>query len=116
MKAFAARINRGVAQPLIDLHHLAAAYVLNALDTREDRVFEDHYSGCEICTTEVAEYREVIYFLAALTVTAVPETLRNGVLLHLPAIRQDEPNPRGSRIRLARPVRRQCGSRRRSSR
>lgn len=41
-----------------DLHHLAAAYVLDALEPDERQAFEDHYPTCETCCVEVAEFRE----------------------------------------------------------
>ena len=41
-----------------DLHHLAAAYALDALDADERRRYEAHYPRCDICAGEVAEFRE----------------------------------------------------------
>ena len=38
-----------------DLHHLAAAYALDALDDIERHEFERHYPTCDICSGEVEE-------------------------------------------------------------
>ena len=48
-----------------DLHHLAAAYALDALDESQRAEFEAHYPTCEICSAEVAEFRDVAATLAA---------------------------------------------------
>jgi len=55
-----------------DLHHLAAAYALNALDEIERGEFEAHYPTCSICSAEVADYRETAALLAEATATPPP--------------------------------------------
>jgi anti-sigma factor RsiW len=37
----------------IDIHQLAAAYALDALDDRERAEFEAHYPTCPVCRPEV---------------------------------------------------------------
>lgn len=48
-----------------DLHHLAAAYSLDALTTEERRDFEAHYPACSICAADVEDYRATATHLAA---------------------------------------------------
>ena len=43
----------------IDVHHLAAAYALDALDDRERMAFEGHYGSCEVCHTDVQELSRI---------------------------------------------------------
>lgn len=40
----------------IDVHHLAAAYALDALDERECVAFEAHYGASEVCRTDIDRY------------------------------------------------------------
>lgn len=63
-----------------DLHHLAAAYAVDALDAEERRKFEAHYPTCEICAAEVRDFRETAGQLAAAAATDAPEGLRDRVL------------------------------------
>lgn len=71
-----------------DLHHLAAAYALNALSTRERRAFEAHYPDCGICGREVAEFRETAAALAEGVVVEPPEAMRARVLAQVSQTRQ----------------------------
>ncbi|MEQ1704049.1 MAG: anti-sigma factor [Ilumatobacteraceae bacterium] len=48
----------------IDVHHLAAAYALDALDDRERSAFEAHYGACEVCGTDVVEFRQTLTHVA----------------------------------------------------
>ena len=41
----------------MDIHHLAAAYVLDALDPRERDEFETHYGACDVCRDDVVAFR-----------------------------------------------------------
>lgn len=74
-----------------DLHHLAGAYVLDALDGEERDAFEAHYLSCEVCTQEVAEFRETAAILAADAAAPVPEALRRQVMDEIGRTRQIPP-------------------------
>ena len=76
-----------------DLHHLAAAYALDALDADERRAFEKHYESCDICLAEVNEFREVASDLAATTATTPPASLKSSVLAEIGQTRQLSPLP-----------------------
>ncbi|MGQ5263479.1 anti-sigma factor [Micromonospora sp. ZYX-F-536] len=64
-----------------DIHTLAGAYVLDAVDDRESAAFERHLTECEPCRLEVAELRETAARLADDTVAgATPPGLRERTL------------------------------------
>lgn len=63
-----------------DLHHLAAAYALDAVTPDERRAFQAHYPSCEICSREVAEFRETAAFLAAGASATPPPDLKERVM------------------------------------
>lgn len=66
---------------MADVHALAAAYALDALDPEERRAFEAHYPGCAACADEVREFRETASRLAASRPAApLPASLRDRVL------------------------------------
>ena len=44
-----------------DLHHLAGAYTLDALDDDERRAFEEHYPTCDICRAEVEDIHQSLH-------------------------------------------------------
>lgn len=73
-----------------DLHHLAAAYALDALDADERAEFEAHYPACDVCRREVINYRQTA---AQLTVDAVapPVELRSSILAEVAQTRQLPP-------------------------
>jgi len=74
-----------------DLHHLAAAYALNALDEIERREFEAHYPTCSICSTEVADYRETAALLAESAATPPPSDLKARLMAEIGNTRQIAP-------------------------
>lgn len=76
-----------------DLHHLAAAYVLDALDDEERRPFEDHYPTCEICRQEVIEFRSTATHLAAAVAALPPAALQQRVMAEIATTRQMAPQP-----------------------
>jgi anti-sigma-K factor RskA len=84
----------------IGIHHLGAAYALDALDERERLAFEAHFATCEICRTDVREFRATAADLAALTATPPPADLRARVLADIATTRQLSPLP-DSVVRLA---------------
>ena len=74
-----------------DLHHLAGAYALDALDPDERAAFEAHYPACDICRADVVEYRETAQVLAAAASVAPPATVRGAVMAEIAATRQISP-------------------------
>ncbi|MFF0232466.1 anti-sigma factor domain-containing protein [Micromonospora sp. NPDC005254] len=64
-----------------DIHTLAGAYALNAVDDLERAAFERHLADCESCRLEVTELRETVARLADDTVVeATPPGLRERTL------------------------------------
>ena len=74
-----------------ELHHLAAAYSLDALDPMERRAFEAHYPTCEICSADVVAYREVAAELAVAETSEPCADLRANVLAEISQTRQIAP-------------------------
>ena len=74
-----------------DLHHLAAAYALDALDADERAAFEAHYPSCEICSAEVVDFRETAAVLAADVPTPPPTDLKASVMAEVARTRQLSP-------------------------
>lgn len=74
-----------------DLHHLAAAYALDALDDEERRAFEAHYPSCSICSAEVTDYRETAAHLAAGTASEPPPELKARLMAEIATTRQIAP-------------------------
>ena len=77
-----------------DVHHLAAAYALDALDADERAVFESHLDGCEACRADVADFADVAGQLAAATASAPSAGLRDAVLSDVAQTRQERPTVR----------------------
>jgi anti-sigma-K factor RskA len=64
-----------------ELHDLAAAYALNALDPEDRWTYERHLDGCERCRNEVARLRETASELAYVAEgPAPPPELRDRIL------------------------------------
>lgn len=74
-----------------DLHHLAGAFALDALDDDERQAFEAHYPTCDICSSEVADYRAVAGELAAARAEQPPVALRERTLAEIAGVRQEAP-------------------------
>ena len=85
----------------IDIHQLAAAYALDAVDERERAVFEAHYPTCPVCRPEVAGFRETLSQVAASVATVPPTSLKASVMEEIGATRQLSPLLPGSVIDLA---------------
>ena len=75
----------------LDLHHLAAAYALNALDADERIAFEAHYHDCPVCSHDVGDFRATVAALGDLSVTAPPADLKARVLQQVATTRQLSP-------------------------
>src|SRR4029450_9382026 len=74
-----------------ELHDLAAAYALNALDPEDRWTYERHLDTCEPCREEVASLRESAAQLAyAAGGRAPPPALLDRILR---AAREDRPAP-----------------------
>ncbi len=74
-----------------DIHHLAAAYALDALDLDERAHFEAHYHDCEICVTDVIDFRAALAELANAHHEAPPAGLRADVMAKIVETRQLSP-------------------------
>ncbi|HEU4422889.1 MAG TPA: anti-sigma factor [Pilimelia sp.] len=78
-----------------DIHALAGAYVLDALDDIERAAFGRHLAECETCAVEVVELRETTARLADLTWATPPPRLREQVLAQVSRTRQVTPGKGG---------------------
>lgn len=78
-----------------DIHALAGAYVLDAVDDVERAAFGRHLAQCETCAAEVDELRETVSRLADDTWSVPPPRLRARVLEQVARTRQEPPG--GSR-------------------
>lgn len=74
-----------------ELHHLAQAYALDALDDVERVAFEAHYPTCDICSADVRAGRAVAARLAERTTTAPPDRLRDSIMAEIASTRQLSP-------------------------
>lgn len=75
----------------LDLHHLAAAYALDALDASERIAFEAHYHDCHVCSHDVGDFRSTLAALGELSVVAPPADLKSRVLQQVSVTRQLSP-------------------------
>ncbi|RZU53657.1 anti-sigma-K factor RskA [Krasilnikovia cinnamomea] len=76
-----------------DIHALAGAYALDAVDDIERAAFERHLAGCASCAAEVAGFREATARLAEGTWSVPPPGLRDEVLAAVGRTRQLPPGP-----------------------
>lgn len=74
-----------------DLHNLAGAYALDALDADERRLFEGHYPTCDICKGEVQEFRAIGAILAEGAEVAPPQDLKTQIMTEVMQTRQVSP-------------------------
>ena len=75
----------------LDVHSLAGAYCLDALDDAERDLFEEHVIVCEACAAEVAELRETAAKLADSTWAVPPPRLKAAVLAQISGTRPGLP-------------------------
>jgi anti-sigma factor RsiW len=74
-----------------DLHALAGAYALDALDEREQERFTIHLRRCRACAEEVRGFREVATALAFAAAAEPPHELRQRVMAGVRRTRQLPP-------------------------
>jgi anti-sigma-K factor RskA len=79
----------------IDIHGLAGAYALDAVNDLERAEFSRHLAECETCALEVAEMRATAARLADSTWSAAPPRLRENVLRQVSHTRQARPGRPG---------------------
>lgn len=75
----------------IDIHQLAAAYALDAVDEHERAEFEAHYPTCPVCRPEVAGFRETLSQVAAAVAVGPPASLKANVMAEISETRQLSP-------------------------
>ncbi len=84
-----------------NVHDLAAAYALDALDSRESATFEDHLDGCDPCVEELRGMHETVAALASSVAETPPASLRAEVLKQVSRVPQVEHAPEPQVIDLA---------------
>ena len=70
-----------------DAHALSGAYAIDALDSDERAIFEEHLTGCEECRLEVASLQEAGALLGVDESIAPPSELRERVLSDIAVVR-----------------------------
>ena len=70
-----------------DLHDLAAAYVLGALEPSEVEAFESHLDGCPACQVEVGKLGEGLAAMANSEAETPPPHVREAVLAEFNSLR-----------------------------
>ncbi|MCZ3388731.1 MAG: anti-sigma factor [Actinomycetia bacterium] len=75
-----------------DMHALAAAYSLDALDAAESAEFEQHLAACDTCSLDVREMRETAAVLALTSLEEPPAALRDAVLARVRLTSQGSPD------------------------
>ena len=78
-----------------DIHHLAAAYALDALDETERASFEAHYAECDVCRVDVSEFRATLAVLASAQAMPPSPQLKERVLADVARTRQLSPRVPG---------------------
>lgn len=76
---------------MTDVHALAGAYVLDAVDDVERAAFARHLAECESCATETDELRAAVVHLADSAWSVPPPRLRAEVLARVAQTRQERP-------------------------
>ncbi|WP_327007036.1 anti-sigma factor [Dactylosporangium sp. NBC_01737] len=75
----------------VDIHALAGAYALDAVDDLERAAFDRHLRECGACTVEVAELRETASWLTHAVASPPPPRLRESVLAEIGRTAQERP-------------------------
>jgi anti-sigma-K factor RskA len=71
-----------------DIHALAGAYALDALNDIERAAFDRHAAECEVCAVEAAELQETVGRLTEVTWSVPPPRMRRAVLAEVSRTRQ----------------------------
>jgi anti-sigma-K factor RskA len=79
---------------MTDIHTLAGAYALDAIDGLERARFDRHLAECPSCAAEVAELTETMAALSGASAEAPPGQLRAAVLTRSAATPQIQPAAR----------------------
>lgn len=79
-----------------ELHHLVAAYALDALDASERDEFERHLASCGDCRAELASFAPVAARLAEASATVPPADLKGRVIDAIGSTEQAAPLDGGS--------------------
>ncbi|MFE1382484.1 anti-sigma factor domain-containing protein [Streptomyces sp. NPDC058740] len=74
-----------------DIHALAGAYALDALDAEETDAFARHLDQCDACRREVAEFHATTARLAAATAREAPAALKQRTMDAIDGVRQLPP-------------------------
>jgi anti-sigma-K factor RskA len=74
-----------------DVHLLAGAYVVNAVDDIDRRRFEQHLDSCATCREEVASLSHAVEGLARAAHEPAPPLMRARVLAEIDGVRQVSP-------------------------
>lgn len=77
----------------VDIHALAGAYALDAVDDLERAAFDRHLRDCPSCAAEVAELRETAARLAQPVAEAPPPRMREAVLAQIRSTPQERERP-----------------------
>ncbi len=80
------------------VHALSGAYVVDALDDDERRLFEQHLPECQDCQHEVASLREAAALLADDAALTPPPSLRASVLSGISTVRPLPPETSESTV------------------
>jgi anti-sigma-K factor RskA len=71
-----------------DIHALAGAYALDALNDIERASFDRHAAECEVCAVEAAELQETVGRMAEVSWSVPPPRMRRAVLAEVSRTRQ----------------------------
>ena len=75
---------------MTDVHQLAAAYALDALDDDERLAFEAHLADCADCAAEVEGFTATAALLGSAAAQPPPPSLRNRIMAEVATTRQDD--------------------------
>jgi anti-sigma-K factor RskA len=73
-----------------DVHQLAAAYALDALDDDERVAFEAHLADCADCAAEVEGFTATAALLGSAAAQPPPPSLRDRIMAEVATTRQDD--------------------------